>query len=56
MSNLITDSIIGHDLLQQHKSVTFEFRRKKKNCTFQQLCRLPAIPYADLFRNITRNR
>ena len=30
MSNLIADSIIGDDLLQQHKSVTFKFRGKKK--------------------------
>ena len=37
--NLIADSIIGDDLLQQHKSVTS--RKEKKNFTFQQLCRLP---------------
>ena len=30
MSNLIANSIIGDDLLQQHKSVTFEFCGKKK--------------------------
>ena len=30
MSNLIADSIIGDDLLQQRKSVTFEFRGKKR--------------------------
>ena len=31
MSNLIADLIIRNYLLQQHKSVTFEFRGKKKN-------------------------
>ena len=41
MSNLIADSIIGDDLLQQHKSVTFEFRGKKKELHISTIMPLP---------------
>ena len=55
MSNLIADSIIGDDLLQQHKSVTFEFRGKKKELHISTIMPTAHVPYPDLFRNITRN-
>ena len=38
MSNLIADSIIGDNLLQQHKSVTFQFGGKNMKCLFHQCC------------------
>ena len=41
MSNLIADSIIGDDLLQQHKSVTYEFRGKKKTSHFNNYAHCP---------------
>ena len=34
MSNLIADSVIEDDLLQQHKRVTLEFRGKKTTLYF----------------------
>ena len=55
MSNPITDSIIGDDLLQQRKSVTFEFRGKKKELHTSTIMPTARVPYPDLFRNITRN-
>ena len=53
MSNLIAYSIIGDDLLHQHKSVTFEFRGKKKEFYISTIMPTARVPYPDLFRNIT---
>ena len=53
MSNLIADSIIGDDLLQQHKSITFEFRGKKKELHISTNMPTAHVPYPDLFCNIT---
>ena len=55
MSNLIADLIIGDDLLQQHKSVTFEFPGEKKEFYISTNMPTARVPYRDLFRNITRN-
>ena len=55
MSNRIPDSIIGDDLLQQHKSVTFEFRGKKKELYISIIMPTARVPYPNLLRNITRN-
>ena len=52
MSNLIADSIID-DLLQQYKSVTFDFRGKKKELHILTIMPTARVPYPDLFRNIT---
>ena len=55
MSNLIVDSIVGDDLLQQNKRVSFEFRGKKKELHISAIMPTARVPYPDLFRNITRN-
>ena len=55
MSNLIADSIRGDDLLQQHKSVTFEFWEKKKELYILTIMPTARVPYPDLFCNNTRN-
>ena len=55
MSNLIADSIIGDDLLQQHKNVAFEFCGKKKELHISTIMPTARVPYPDFFRNITRN-
>ena len=53
MLNLIADSTIGDDLLhvQQHKSVSFEFRGKKKELYISTIMRTARVPYPDLFCN-----
>ena len=43
-SNLIADSIIGDDLLQQHKSETFGFRVKKKELYISTIMPTACIP------------
>ena len=55
MSNLIADSIIGDDFIQQHKSVTFAFRGQKKVLHISTIMPTARVPYPDLFCNITRN-
>ena len=47
MSNLIANSIIGDDLLQQHKSVTFKFRGKKKELHISTIMPTARVPYPD---------
>ena len=55
MSNLIANSIIGADLLQQHKSVNFEFCRKKKELYISTTMLTASVSYPNLFHNITQN-
>ena len=52
MSNLIAESIIGDDLLQQHKSVTFEFRGKKKELYISTIMPTARVRYPDLYPDI----
>ena len=55
MSNLIVDSIIGDNLLQQHKSVTFQFGGKKSEVFVSSVLPTACVPYPDLFGNVSPN-
>ena len=49
MPNLICEPIIGDDLLQQHKSVTFKFRGKLPQLVVATIMCVANIPYSQLF-------
>ena len=49
MPNLICEPIIGDDLLQQHKSVTFKFRGKLPELAVSTIMSVAIIPYSQLF-------
>ena len=49
MPNLICDAIIGDDLLQQHKSVTFKFQGKLPELVVSTIMSVANVPYPQLF-------
>ena len=49
MPNLICDAIIGDDLLQQHKSVTFKFQDKLPELFVSTIMSVANVPYPQLF-------
>ena len=49
MPNLICDAIIGDDLLQQHKSVTFKFQGKLPKLFVSTIMSVANVPYPQLF-------
>ena len=49
MPNLICDAIIGDDLLQQHKSVTFKFQGKLPELVVSTIMSVANAPYPQLF-------
>ena len=49
MPNLICDAIIGNDLLQQHKSVTFKFQGKLPELVVSTIMSVANVPYPQLF-------
>jgi len=55
MSDLIADSIIGDDILQQHKSVTFNFGGIKPELQVSAIMPTARIPYPDLFQSVPLN-
>ena len=55
MPNLIADSIIGDDLLQQHKSVTFNFDGKRPELNVSATMPTACVPFPDLFINLAPN-
>ena len=56
MPNLIADSIIGDDVLQQHKSVTFRFGGKKPDVFVSAVMPTANVSYPELFHSILPNR
>ena len=48
MPNLICDAIIGDDLLQQHKSVTFKFQGKLPELVVSTIMSVANVPYPQL--------
>ena len=55
MPNLIADSIIGDDLLQQHKSVTFHFGGNRSELNVSAIMPTANVAYPDLFSNLAPN-
>ena len=51
MPNLICDAIIGDDLLQQHKSLTFKFQGKLSELVVSTIMSVANVPYPQLFDN-----
>ena len=49
MLNLICDAIIGDDLLQQHKNVTFKFQGKLPELVISTIMSFVIVPYPQLF-------
>ena len=49
MPNLICDAIIGDDLLQQDKSVTFKFQGKLPELVVSTITSVANVPYPQLF-------
>ena len=49
MPNLICDTIIGDDLLQQHKSVTFKFHDKLPELVVSTIMSVANVPYPQVF-------
>ena len=49
MCSLICDAIIGDDLLQQHKSVTFKFQGKLPELVVSTIMSVANVPYPQLF-------
>ena len=55
MPNLIADSIIGDDLLQQHKSVTFHFGGNRSELNVSAIMPTANVACPDLFSNLAAN-
>ena len=55
MPNLIADSIIGDDLLQQHKSVIFHFGGNRSELNVSAIMPMANVAYPDLFSNLAPN-
>ena len=55
MSDLLADSIIGDDILQQHKSVTFKFGGRKPELQVSSIMPTASVPYPNLFQNVPSN-
>ena len=55
MPNLIADAIIGDDILQQHKSVTFKFEGSLPELFVSSIMPVAHVPFPHLFTNITSN-
>ena len=49
MPNLSCDAIIGDDLLQQHKSITFKFQGKLPELVVSTIMSVANVPYPQLF-------
>ena len=52
MSNLIADTIIGDDLLEKHRSVTFNFGGERSDLCVSASMPTANVSYPDLFANI----
>ena len=55
MPNSVADAIIGDDLLQQHKSVTFKLEGNLPELCISSVMPAAHVPYPQLFSKITPN-